>query len=69
METLREANLPCENFDCSLLKSCLASLVLLYLLNEFASLLVKLFSLLLEVVTPVIAQLSRPLLITPGTYL
>ena len=68
METW-EANSPCENFDCSLLKSCLASLILLTLLNEFASLLIKLFSLLLEVVTPVIAQLSRPLLITPATYL
>ena len=64
-----EANFPCENFDCSLLKSCLASLILLTLLNEFASLLIKLFSLLLEVVTPVIAQLGRSLLITPGTYL
>ena len=57
---------PCENFDCSLLESCLASLILLALLNEFASLLIKLLGLLLEGVSPVVPQLGRPLLIAPA---
>ena len=61
--------LPSKNFNCCLLISSLTCLILLNFLNKFVSFLIKFLCLLLKMVSPVVLQLCRPLLITPAKYL